>query len=91
MQAVDETRQTQTTKQMNKSLSLACAKKLSEHEALLAKLQSIVLESLPALQLRQTGHLNIVEIIKRVFFAASMARAFWLLFCGKKVTYKYHK
>ena len=84
MQAVDETRQTQTTKQMNKSLSLACAKKLSEHEALLAKLQSIVLESLPALQLRQTGHLNIVEIIKRVFFGSQYGASFLVTFLRKK-------
>jgi hypothetical protein len=52
--------------QMNKSSSLACAKKLSEHEAVLAKLQSIVRES----------QLTIVVLTKRVFFGTSFLVTF---------------
>jgi len=45
MQVIGEAKLKQGAKQMNKPLSMACAKKLSEHEAVLTKLKSIVRET----------------------------------------------
>ena len=80
MQVIGEPKHKQHSSQMMKSSSLACAKKLSEHEALSATLKSIVRESLPALTLRQTGNLTIVEFVKRVFFGSQNGASFLVTF-----------
>jgi len=46
MQVIGEPKHKQHSSQMMKSSSLACAKKLSEHEALSATLKSIVRETI---------------------------------------------
>ena len=69
MQVIGEPKHKQHSSQMMKSSSLACAKKLSEHEALSATLKSIVREN----------NLTIVEFVKRVFFGSQNDASFWLL------------
>ena len=66
MQVIGEPKHKQHSSQMMKSSSLACAKKLSEHEALSATLKSIVREN----------NLTIVEFVKRVFFGTSFLVTF---------------
>ena len=74
MQVIGEPKHKQHSSQMMKSKSLACAKKLSEHEALSATLKSIVREN----------NLTIVEFVKRVFFGSQNGASFLVTFLRKK-------
>lgn len=74
MQEMDNDKLLHAARQMNKSQSLACAKKLSEHEAVRAMLNAIIRES----------ELTIVELIKRVFFGSQNGASFLVTFLRKK-------